>query len=58
MLEQVRKQGKIRYYGISTNNLQLISTMVKEDMIHVIQYHSNLMQEAKNGLLNVPENWH
>jgi aryl-alcohol dehydrogenase-like predicted oxidoreductase len=47
VLEKLVQQGKCRYYGISTGNLELVQTMIKLDMIDVLQYPSNLLQDAR-----------
>lgn len=46
VLEKLVTQGKIRFYGISTNNVDLINAMVEFDMLHVLQYHSNMLQDT------------
>ena len=46
ILEKLVQQGKCRFYGISTNNLELIHAMVNLDMLDVLQYYSNLLQDA------------
>ncbi len=46
VLELARQQGKIRYYGISTNNLALLQAMQERDMLDVVQYASNILQPA------------
>lgn len=46
VLEQLVDEGKIRFYGISTNNIDLINRMIKSNMLHILQYHSNMLQDA------------
>lgn len=58
ILEQARGQGKIRAYGISTENVELVGRMIEEDAVEVIQFPTSLLDEApdmwtlgqKNGL--------
>jgi aryl-alcohol dehydrogenase-like predicted oxidoreductase len=45
VLEQAKAQGKIRSYGISTNNVELLEKMVKHDAVEVVQFASNLLSE-------------
>ena len=45
VLEQAREQGKVRFYGISTNKLPLIQAMLELDMLEVLQYQANLLDE-------------
>ena len=45
-LDKLVQQGKCRFYGISTNRLELIKTMTELDMLHVIQYASNILQDS------------
>lgn len=44
ILEQAKKAGKIRYYGISTNNFELIKALQQHDMLDVLQYHANILE--------------
>ena len=46
VLEQAKKDGKIRFYGISTNNVDLVREMVKEEMIDVLQFASSMLNES------------
>ena len=43
VLEQAKTQGKIRHYGISTNDLPLIKAMVDAHMLDVLQYADSLL---------------
>jgi aryl-alcohol dehydrogenase-like predicted oxidoreductase len=45
VLEKARAQGKIRWYGISTNNLPLLEKMVMTRAVEVIQFATCLMDE-------------
>ena len=45
MLEAAKAQGKIRAYGISTDNLALAETMVSHDTVEVLQFASSLLRE-------------
>jgi len=45
VLEEAKAQGKIRAYGISTNNFQLLEKMVALDAVEVIQFATNLLDE-------------
>ena len=42
ILEKAKAQGKIRSYGISTNDLDLLKELAKEESIDVLQFESNL----------------
>lgn len=44
VLEQAKKDGKIRYYGISTPDLELIKVLHEHDMLDVLQYPANLLE--------------
>jgi aryl-alcohol dehydrogenase-like predicted oxidoreductase len=46
VLEKARTQGKIRAYGISSNNFQLLEKMVAQDAAEVIQFASSLLNES------------
>ena len=45
VLEQAKAQGKIRSYGISTANAELLCEMVKRDAVEVVQFPSSLLNE-------------
>lgn len=45
VLEEAKAQGKIRSYGISTNNSKLVKKMVAADSVEVIQFSTNLLDE-------------
>lgn len=45
VLEQAREAGKIRCYGISTNDLDLVRAMQQQDMLQVLQFHANLLED-------------
>ncbi|MBK1876030.1 aldo/keto reductase [Pelagicoccus mobilis] len=42
ILEKAKEQGKIRSYGISTNDLELLKEMAQEGSVEVLQFASNL----------------
>lgn len=44
ILEKAKKSGKIRFYGISTNNLNLIRKLHEHSMLDVLQYHTNILE--------------
>ncbi|MDD2598732.1 MAG: aldo/keto reductase [Kiritimatiellae bacterium] len=46
VLEQLVRDGKCRYYGISTGNVSLVQAMIKLEMIDVVQFPSNLLKDA------------
>jgi len=48
VLEQAKAQGKIRSYGISTNDVELLEKMVEHDTVEVVQFASNLLDESSN----------
>ena len=43
VLEKAREEGKIRYYGISTSNFDLIQQLDTRNMLEVLQYPVNLL---------------
>jgi aryl-alcohol dehydrogenase-like predicted oxidoreductase len=45
LLEKAKQQGKIRAYGISTENLDLVQQMVEQEAIEVLQTVDNLVQQ-------------
>jgi aryl-alcohol dehydrogenase-like predicted oxidoreductase len=45
ILETAKAQGKIRSYGISTNNLHLLEQMVEHNTVEVVQFATNLLDE-------------
>lgn len=47
VLEDARAQGKIRAYGISTGRLPILSTMVAQGAVEVLQFPSNLLDERR-----------
>jgi aryl-alcohol dehydrogenase-like predicted oxidoreductase len=47
-LEKAKTQGKIRSYGISTNDFQLLEKMVAADTVEVVQFATNLLDEQSN----------
>ena len=49
ILEQAKADGKIRSYGISTNDFQLVEKMVAIDAVEVVQFSTNLLEPASNG---------
>jgi aryl-alcohol dehydrogenase-like predicted oxidoreductase len=56
VLERAREQGKIRYYGISTSNLDLARAMLKRGMLDVVQYPTNLLDDAREMRTFLTEN--
>jgi aryl-alcohol dehydrogenase-like predicted oxidoreductase len=48
VLEEAKTQGKIRAYGISTGQLPVLESMVKQDAVEVLQFPSNLLNERKD----------
>lgn len=51
-LATLRKQGKIRWYGISTNNREAIDKLRKLGEIHVLQIGYNLLEQQADELLH------
>ncbi len=51
-LATLREQGKIRWYGISTNNQEAIDTLRELGEIHVLQIGYNLLEREANDLLH------
>ena len=45
VLDKLVQQGKCRFYGISTNNIELIKAMLDLDMLDVLQYHANILHD-------------
>ena len=46
ILEQAREDGKIRFFGISTGNLELTKALYNEGLLDVLQFPNNLLQPA------------
>jgi len=46
VLEEARAQGKIRSYGISTNDVELLEKMVRADTVEIVQFATNLLVEC------------
>lgn len=44
ILEKAKQAGKIRYYGISTKDFELIKVLYEHSMLDVIQYHANTLE--------------
>ena len=45
VLEEARAQGKVRSYGISTNDGELLEVMVAHDTVEVVQFATSLLDE-------------
>ncbi|VGO22049.1 aldo/keto reductase [Pontiella sulfatireligans] len=45
VLEKAKKQGKIRSYGISTNDLELLEKMVVAKTVEIVQFATSLLDE-------------
>lgn len=43
ILEKAKEQGKIRFYGISTGNFELIKALQEHSMLDVLQYPASLL---------------
>ena len=48
VLEGAKAQGKIRAYGISTGDLTVLESLVREDAVEVLQFPSSLLQDRKD----------
>ncbi len=48
ILEKAKADGKIRAYGISTNNEGLAMEMANKAMLDVLQFHANLLEPFEN----------
>lgn len=48
VLEDAKAQGKIRAYGVSTGNLQVLESMVERDAVEVLQFPSSLLDEKRD----------
>ena len=46
ILERAKEQGKIRAYGISTNNTELVREMIAAKTIDVLQFATSLLEPA------------
>ncbi|MFA5687877.1 MAG: aldo/keto reductase [Kiritimatiellales bacterium] len=46
ILEKAKAQGKIRAYGISTNNTELVRVMIAANTVDVLQFATNLLDPA------------
>ena len=51
-LATLRTQGKIRWYGISTNNREAIDKLRQLGEIHILQVGYNLLEQQANDLLH------
>jgi len=51
-LEDLRKQGKVRWYGISTNNRRAIDRLRELGEIHLLQIGYNLLERSADDLLH------
>ena len=51
-LAALREEGKIRWYGISTNNQDAIIDLQSHGPVHVIQVGYNLLERSADALLN------
>jgi aryl-alcohol dehydrogenase-like predicted oxidoreductase len=51
-LAQLKTDGKIRWYGISTNNREAIDKLRALGPIHVLQIGYNLLERSADALLN------
>jgi aryl-alcohol dehydrogenase-like predicted oxidoreductase len=52
VLAQLQAAGKIRWYGISTNNWEAINKLRALGPIHVLQIGYNLLERSADSLLN------
>ncbi|MGE4488322.1 MAG: aldo/keto reductase [Kiritimatiellales bacterium] len=46
VLEAARQQGKIRFYGISTNHTELVRAMTEHRAVEVVQFAFSLLEPA------------
>ncbi|MFU8781343.1 MAG: aldo/keto reductase [Kiritimatiellia bacterium] len=46
VLDALVKEGKCRFYGISTNDITIIQAMLAADMLDVLQYNTSMLREA------------
>ena len=46
VLEEAKVQGKIRSYGISTNDFHLLEKMVEAETVEVVQFATSLLDES------------
>lgn len=51
-LEQLRQAGKIRWYGISTNNREAIDQLRTYGPLHVLQIGYNMLERSAEALLH------
>ncbi len=56
VLEEAKAQGKIRAYGISTNDFQRVGKMIDLDAVEIVQFYANLLDEQSEGWKLVQEN--
>lgn len=47
ILEQAKAQGKIRSYGISTENPDLVETLIRRQSVEIVQFASSLLAPAR-----------
>ena len=46
VLEEAKQQGKVRAYGISTNDVDLLKSMIDQKAVEVVQFASSLLDES------------
>jgi aryl-alcohol dehydrogenase-like predicted oxidoreductase len=46
VLERAKKEGKIRAYGISTNDISLVERLIEKGAVDVLQFASSLLDPA------------
>lgn len=46
ILEQLREEGKVRFFGISTSNLELTKALHKQGLLDVLQFPTSLLRPA------------
>jgi aryl-alcohol dehydrogenase-like predicted oxidoreductase len=50
VLDELVREGKCRYYGISTNNIKIIRAMAELNMLDVLQYASSMLNDSSEIL--------
>ncbi len=47
LLEKAREEGKIRFFGISTSDVDLVKALHEEDLLDVVQFPTNLLKPTR-----------
>ena len=56
ILEKMKSQGKIRTYGISTNNIHALDLLLEHNGCHVLQFACNMLRHQPEFTKKIQEN--